>query len=207
MIGTLYSFRRCPYAMRARLVLLASGSTFEIREVVLRAKPAELVAVSPKATVPVLILADGRVIDESLDIMRWALGQNDPEDWLAGDDAALIETFDGRFKHHLDLYKYADRHVGDAGEHRAAGLDMLYGLEARLAASPELCGPRRSLADMAIMPFVRQFAAVDSVGFNAESLPRLHGWLARHLESALFARAMVRLGPWSPGAPPVVWPE
>ena len=201
----LYSFRRCPYAMRARLALLASGVRCAIREVVLRDKPAALIAASPKATVPVLVLADGTVIDESIDIMRWALGRNDPEDWLAGDDAALIELFDTQFKPALDRYKYAGRHDADPIAHREAGLALLHLLEERLA-DGNLGGARRTLSDMAIMPFVRQFAAVDGAWFAAQAIPLVQAWLARHVASALFDRAMVRLTPWTPGDAPILWP-
>jgi glutathione S-transferase len=197
-----YSFRRCPYAMRARMALLVSGARIEIREIVLRDKPATMIAASAKATVPVLVLADGRVIDESIDIMRWTLGRSDPEGWLAGDDAALIAAFDERFKHHLDRYKYADRYGADPAGQRAAGLAMLLELEARLAVGGNLCREGRSLADIAIFPFVRQFASVDRAWFDAQAIPRVRGWLAAHIASALFERAMVRLKPWAPGAPP-----
>lgn len=200
----LYSFRRCPYAMRARLALLVSGEPFELREVVLRAKPAAMLAASPKGTVPVLVLADGRVIDESLDIMLWALGRNDPERWLAGYDAALVEAFDTRFKHHLDRYKYAERHGSDPIAHRDAAVAMLGLLEARLSDSAYLCGPQRALSDMAIFPFVRQFAAVDPDGFAAQPIARVQAWLARHIASPTFAQAMLRLAPWKPGDPPIV---
>ncbi len=193
----LYSFRRCPYAMRARLALLISGQAVALREVVLRSKPAEMLAASPKGTVPVLLLPDGRVIDESLDIMRWALARHDPEGWLGGDDRALIAAQDGPFKYHLDRYKYAQRHGTDAAVHRDAGLAMLGDLEARLAQSPQLCGGRRTLTDMAIFPFVRQFAAVDPDGFAARPLPGVQRWLADHTASDLFARAMVRVPPWN----------
>jgi glutathione S-transferase len=202
----LYSFRRCPYAMRARMALLVSGTSFEIREIVLRDKPAEMIAASPKATVPVLVLADGQVIDESIDIMRWALGRNDPEDWLAGDDAALIAIFDDQFKHHLDRYKYADRHGADPIEHRLAGLAMLSELEARLAPDGNLRREARSLADIAIFPVVRQFASVDRPWFDAQAIPQVQRWLAQHIASPLFERAMIRLKPWAPGDAPVIWP-
>jgi glutathione S-transferase len=192
----LYSFRRCPYAMRARMALLVSGVPVETREVKLSAKPAEMIAASPKGTVPVLVIADGIVIDESLDIMRWALRRHDPEHWLAGDDRGLIEANDGPFKHHLDRYKYPHRHGSDAGEHRAAGLAMLGLLEERLRAQPWLCGPARTLTDAALMPFVRQFAETDRVWFDAQPLPGVQRWLAEQLASPLFERAMVRLEPW-----------
>jgi glutathione S-transferase len=200
----LYSFRRCPYAMRARMALLISGQRFEIREVVLRRKPEAMIAASAKATVPVMVLADGAVIDESIDIMRWALLRHDPEGWLAG-DAPLIQTFDGRFKHHLDRTKYPERHGSDPAAHRAAGLAMLDDLEQRLAAHPNLCRVQRTLADIAIMPFVRQFAAVDQSWFDRQAVPRVRQWLARHIASPLFDQAMVRLKPWTPGDAPVIW--
>ncbi|OYY91361.1 MAG: glutathione S-transferase [Sphingomonas sp. 28-66-16] len=196
----LYSFRRCPYAIRARMALLISEVPFNLREVRLRDKPADLIAVSPKATVPVLVLATGEVIDESLDIMRWALRRHDPEGWLAGDDRGLIETFDGAFKHHLDRYKYPDRFGPPAPDHRDACLDLLLLLENRLALSTNLCGARRALTDIAIMPFVRQFAGVDPGWFGQQPLPRLQAWLSDHRESPLFYRAMLRPEPWSPAA-------
>lgn len=199
----LYSFRRCPYAMRARMAVLVSGQPCTIREVVLRNKPAELIAASPKATVPVLVLANGDVIDQSLDIMRWALGRNDPEGWLDGDDQALIADNDGAFKHHLNRYKYPERHGSDAIVHRAAGMLFLSRLEERLTSQHNLCRDSRSLTDMAIMPFVRQFAETDRAWFNGQPLPRLREWLARHEASSLFANVMVRLPPWQTGDPPV----
>ncbi|GAA0320810.1 glutathione S-transferase [Sphingomonas oligophenolica] len=188
----LYSFRRCPYAMRARMALLISGTAFELREVALRAKPPEMLAASPKATVPVLVLPEGRVIDESLDIMRHALAQHDPEHWLEGDDAGLIAANDGPFKHHLDRYKYADRHGSDPAEHRAAGLALLKPIEQRLTHSANLCGEGRSLTDIALIPFVRQFAGVAPDWFGAQALPGVQRWLGDHLASALFAAAMER---------------
>ncbi len=196
----LYSFRRCPYAIRARLALAVSETAVEHREVKLRDKPAEMLAASPKGTVPVLVLPDDRVVDESLDIMRWALARNDPERWLAGDDPALIATNDGAFKHHLDRYKYPDRYPADGVEHRAAALAILHGLEARLAAQPYLSGARFGLSDAAILPFVRQFAAVDPDWFAAQDLPRVQAWLEAFLGSALFARVMAVREQWRGGA-------
>lgn len=201
----LYSFRRCPYAMRARLALAVSGTRCELREIKLSAKPQALLAASPKGTVPVLILPDGEVIDESLDIMRWALVNRDPEGWLARDDAALIAANDGPFKHDLDRYKYPERHGADAFVHRARGLAFMHELDNRLADAGQLCGPARGLADAAIMPFVRQFAAVDREWFDTQPLPHLKAWLANHLASDLFAAIMVRTSPWSPGDPPIVF--
>lgn len=195
----LYSFRRCPYAIRARLALAVSGIAVEHREVKLRDKPAVMLAASPKGTVPVLVLPDGRVIDESLDIMRWALARNDPEDWLPGDDPALIANNDGPFKHHLDRYKYAERFAADNADHRAAGLAILEGLEARLAARAYLGGERFGLADAAILPFVRQFGAVDRDWFVAQDLPRVLTWLDGFVGSALFDRVMVAREVWKAG--------
>ena len=197
----LYSFRRCPYAMRARMAVLASGTAVELREVVLRAKPQAMIDASPKATVPVLVLRDGTVIDQSLDIMRWALRHDDPEDWLAGDDAALIAANDGPFKHHLDRYKYPSRYDEDPLVHRDAGLGHLAMLEDRLAEHAHVCGDRRTLADIALFPFIRQFAATDADWFADQNLPCVQAWLARMVDSDLFKRCMLRLPPWQPGDP------
>ena len=196
----LYSFRRCPYAMRARLALLVSGTACELREVKLSAKPAEMLEASPKGTVPVLVLPGGTVIDQSLDIMRWALERNDPEDWLARDDAALIAANDGSFKYDLDRYKYPERHGSDAIAHRESGLAFLRELDARLGINPQLCGATRGMADAAIMPFVRQFAATDPDWFSKQSLDRLQGWLTDHLASPLFRAIMFRTPLWQHGS-------
>jgi glutathione S-transferase len=195
----LYSFRRCPYAVRARMALLLSGIVCEIREVKLSAKPFEMIAVSPKATVPVLVLTHGKVIDESLDIMRWALMQHDPEGWLAREDGSLIRLHDDAFKYHLDGYKYPHRTGSDARPHRAAGLALLNNLEHRLAKRAHLCGDSRGLTDVAILPFVRQFAETDRSWFDAQLLPGVQRWLALHCASPLFAAAMVRYSPWKAG--------
>ena len=198
----LYSFRRCPYAMRARLALLISGTVCELREVKLRDKPAALTAASAKATVPVLVLPEGTVIDQSLDIMRWALDRHDPEGWMAGDDAALIAGNDGPFKHDLDRAKYPGRYDED-GDHRARALARLDPLEARLKVTANLCGEGRSLTDMALLPFVRQFAEIDRTWFDAQPYPGVQRWLNIHLASDLFAAAMVRWPAWHPGDAPI----
>ncbi len=202
-LPVLYSFRRCPYAMRARLALAVSAAPCIVREVRLSAKPAAMLAASAKGTVPVLVLPDGTVLAESLDIMRWALRRRDPEGWLARDDPALIALNDGPFKRDLDRYKYPDRYGADATAHRQAGLEFLRAIDARLAGGGQLCGPSRGLADAAILPFVRQFAAVDRPWFDAQPLPRVRTWLDRHLQSPLFAAIMLRLPPWTPGDVPV----
>lgn len=202
----LYSFRRCPYAMRARLALLASDTDCEIREVKLSAKPPDMVAISPKATVPILQLPYGRVIDESLDIMRWALVRNDPDGWLERSDAALIATNDGAFKHHLDRYKYPNRHDSDPIAHRDAAIALLQPLEERLAAAPFLSGSALGLTDAALMPFVRQFAETDRAWFDHLPLSRLRAWLARLVASVSFETVMVRLAPWKAGDTPTLFP-
>jgi glutathione S-transferase len=210
MTGTpdpvLYSFRRCPYAMRARLALAVSGTRCELREVVLRTKPPSMLEASPKGTVPVLVLPNGQVIDESLEIMRWALAKSDPEGWLARDDDALIATNDGPFKHDLDRYKYPERHDADPLDHRDRGLALLRELDERISAGGQLCGSGPGLADAAIMPFVRQFAAVDQAWFGEQPLPHLRTWLNGHIASELFVAVMVRVAPWSLGDPTVIFP-
>lgn len=192
----LYSFRRCPYAMRARMALLASRVGYEHREILLRDKPAAMLAASAKGTVPVLALPNGCVIDESIDIMHWALAQADPEDWRVRSDATLITQFDGAFKHHLDRYKYAGRYDADPATHRAAGLAMLDELDVRLADQPYLSGERRGLSDIATFPFVRQFRGVDSAWFDGQPIAAVHRWLAALVGSELFARAMVKVAVW-----------
>jgi glutathione S-transferase len=188
--------------MRARLALAVSGTRCELREVKLSAKPAALLEASPKGTVPVLVLPDGSVLDESLDIMRWALSRRDPEGWLGRDDAGLIEANDLHFKRSLDGYKYPGRHEGDPLEHRARGSTFLRDLDTRLSAGGQLGGSARGLTDAAIMPFARQFAAVEPEWFASRPLPHLKVWLEGRLRSDLFAAIMLRAAPWTPGDPP-----
>ncbi|OAJ69774.1 glutathione S-transferase [Methylobacillus sp. MM3] len=209
----LYSFRRCPYAMRARMALLASGTICELREIILRAKPQELFAASPKGTVPVLVLPDGTVIEESLDIMLWALECNDPQHWLAPEHGSLddmlhlIAQCDGDFKLHLDRYKYPNRYNNvDPLEHRAAGADYLLALESRLAHRPYLFGSRPALADIATFPFIRQFAQTDQAWFDAQPWPQLLRWLSTLLDSALFSSVMHKFDPWEPASTGPVFP-
>ncbi len=202
----LYSFRRCPYAIRARLALAVAGVTVNLREVSLKDKPAALLAISPKGTVPVLQLADGRVLDESLDIMRWALARHDPEGWLAAAPAdaqdALIRRNDDEFKPLLDRYKYASRYPErtPAEWREAAVACHLADLEARLARGPHLFGPRPSLADAALLPFVRQFAGVEPEPFTRAPLPKLRRWLDAWLASPRFAAVMDKRPPWREAA-------
>jgi len=192
-MNTLYSFRRCPYAMRARMALRYSGVPVDIIEVSLKAKPAEMLAISPKGTVPVLD-ADGQVIDESLEIMRWALAQNDPENWLLGGDTRigeLIEANDQGFKVHLNRYKYAERYPEQPMEvYRAEGALFLQKLDELLEGRDYLLTDHPCLADIALLPFVRQFAHVDREWFATTPYVRLQAWLQRFLESDLFTGIM-----------------
>ncbi|GAA0476102.1 glutathione S-transferase [Parasphingorhabdus litoris] len=200
----LYSFRRCPYAMRARMALLISETPVRLREVVLRDKPEEMISASPKATVPVLVQDDGVVIDESLSIMYWALERHDPEGWLDQEEAGrewIAET-DGDFKANLDRYKYPTRYEDvDPIAHRSAGLKFLEKLDVRLSKKGQLLREKSSLADHAIFPFVRQFANNDRVWFDALTLPALQTWLAGHLQSDLFLTAMKKYPQWKTGDP------
>ncbi|MBK5543199.1 glutathione S-transferase [Pseudomonas sp. TH04] len=191
----LYSFRRCPYAMRARLALRYSGVPVQIVEVSLKAKPAEMLALSPKGTVPVLCVG-GRVIEESLEIMQWALAQHDPDGWLRQGDPrvlALIAENDQVFKHHLNRYKYAERYPEQPMEHyRAEGEVFLQTLEGLLAENDYLLAEQLSLADVALAPFVRQFAHVDREWFAGTPYRQLQAWLQRFLESPLFIAVMAK---------------
>lgn len=196
----LYSFRRCPYAMRARLALAAAGQAVELREVALKAKPPELLEASAKGTVPVLVQADGALLEESLEIMRWALEQADPLGWLQADradTAALIAQNDGPFKRHLDRFKYPDRYGEvEPMEHRAAALAILREWDQRLAVGGWLLGAQATLADWALLPFVRQFRLADPDGFVAEpGLESLKDWLTRFESSTLLTRVMD--SPWA----------
>lgn len=200
----LYSFRRCPYAMRARLALLASQTHCEIREVKLAQKPPEMLALSPKGTVPVLVQPDGAVLEESLDIMLAALHRHDPLNWLPHYNPHLVLKNDTNFKFHLDRYKYSTRYNTDALEHRAEALDILNELEQRFdPASPFLGGQAMTVMDAALAPFVRQFAATDTPWFEAQNLPAIQRWLTAFTSSRLFERAMIRLPTWQAGDRPV----
>ncbi len=202
----LYSFRRCPYAMRARMALWQSGISCELREIILRDKPLELLKASPKATVPVLVTPDGVVIDESLNIMDWALRQNDPDAWLAGTDAALIAENDGPFKAALDRYKYPHRYdIVDATSHRNTGLVWLSGLNERLMTAPFLSGAACGMTDVAIFPFVRQFRATNADWFDEQDVLPLQNWLAALVTSPMFAAIMEKFPRWTAGDPPTLF--
>jgi glutathione S-transferase len=199
----LYTYRRCPYAMRARMAMLVAKRDFNAFEIVLRDKPAAMLALSPKGTVPVLRLTDGQVLEESWDIMAWAWSADDSEGWWrraqTEENLPLLQRNDVDFKRLLDRYKYPERQ-GLEGVSRSAPRDeaiahFLIPLEARLQSQPYLGGTAPCATDLAIFPFVRQFASVDSRWFDAQELPAVRTWLAAWLSSALFEACMVKLRP------------
>ncbi len=189
------------------MALAVSGLRHEIREVSLKDKPAEMLVVSPKGTVPVLVLPQGEVIEESRDIMLYALQQNDPERWLQNwgpDLEAMVERNDGPFKTYLDQYKYPQRFDVPMDTARDRGLEILMDLEARLAASLFLASQSPSLVDICLFPFVRQFAAVDPHWFEQSPLDRLRNWLAFFVESSLFAQIMTKHVIWKTDQPVII---
>ncbi len=202
----LYSFRRCPYAMRARLAICYAEQAVELREIVLRAKPAEMLAISLKATVPVLQLPDGAVIEQSVEIMQWALTQQDLAQWWPLDQAqqqqimALIADNDGMFKSALDRYKYPNRYPEQNPIfYRSEGEQFLRQLDSLLQQQRYLVSDQIGLADVAIFPFVRQFAQVDRVWFDQADYPYLQAWLAEWLESRWFIQVMQKFPVWQSG--------
>jgi len=208
MYPVLYSFRRCPYAIRARLALHYSGIETELREVVLTHKPAEMMECSPKGTVPVLVLPDGTVLDESLDIMYWALMQNDPDSWLISNSSLkqqtieLINENDFHFKTLLDEYKYSDRcREHPADWYRDQASHFLQQLENLLLDNRYLLADHITLADMAVFPFIRQFASVDKDWFSKCKYINLRTWLAGLLEMQLFLYVMQKHPQWKSAKP------
>ena len=200
----LFSFRRCPYAMRARLALAAAHVRCELREVVLRDKPPELIAASPKATVPVMILPSGEILEESLDIMMWAkMGEMNNRTRSNDIDLPtheLVIQNDGDFKHHLDRYKYPHRYAGAVSEeHRKHAEVFLTRLDQCLEDSPFLDGDQVTDLDYAIAPFVRQFANTDRTWFDRAPYPHLQRWLKTILTSPLFLAIMTKYPQWSAG--------
>ena len=212
-----WSFRRCPYAMRARLAIRASGLTVELREILLRDKPAAFMSASSKATVPVLELGNGTILDESRNIMFWALQKSgDPAGWLSGwstrkrQTESFLDELDGEFKTHLDRYKYASRYVANtqsaselANKHRASGCKFLVRVDARLSKEPFLNGDSAGLEDFAALPFVRQFRMVDIKWFDEQNWPFLQRWLQTFLCSQKFKNIMIKYKPWTPEAAPI----
>ena len=200
-----YSFRRCPYAIRARLAIASSGVSVDLREILLRAKPDAFLQASPSGTVPCLVTDDG-VIDESLDVMLWAVRQQDPEGWLEmpDDGFELIARNDGPFKRTLDRTKYAQRYPdSDPDEQRVLASDFLRELDQRIGPWIFDCP---TLADFAILPFVRQFAFIDKTWFDAQPWPDLQQWLELFLVSERFERVMTKYEPWQEGDPVLRFP-
>ena len=202
----LYSFRRCPYAMRARFALLISNTKCELREVSLKAKPEQLIKLSKKGTVPVLHLEPKKIIDESLDIMVWALKNHDPCNWLPKDKItmentlSLINANDSEFKHNLDRYKYGSRfNVEDITIHRDICETFVKDLNNRLHNHTYLMGDTASLADYAIVPFIRQLANTDGEWFYKTPYPLAHKWLDKLLASDLFLSIMTKYDLWHEG--------
>lgn len=187
--------------MRARMALLIAGIQVELREVLLRDRPEHMLEISPKGTVPVLLLEDGTVIEESMDIMLWAL----EESFLVGDWKRLVDGNDGDFKHHLDRYKYNNRYDNPLApeEHRSHVVTFLEQYNAQLSQTNFLCGDDASIADYALSPFVRQFANTDRSWFDRLELPYLHRWLNTMLEGEVFQQCMVKHPQWKNGDSPV----
>lgn len=202
-LPVLYSFRRCPYAIRARLAINVGNIKVELREVKLADKPKELIACSPKGTVPVLQLTDGTIIDESKDIMLWALKEKDPNNWLVSgtvekqETNRLIDINDNEFKQYLDHYKYADRFPDQTMEYyRQQGEFFLQLLEKKLNQTKYFISDTISLADMAILPFIRQFAYVDKDWFDQTDYKKLQAWLNYFLNTSIFKKTMEKQPVW-----------
>ena len=197
-LPVLYSFRRCPYAMRARMSIVREGYEVELREVVLRDRPEHMMEISPKGTVPVLLLLDGTVIEESLEIMQHVLNWE-----LSDEEAHWVERNDEEFKFHLDRYKYPNRYDDvDEMEHRTLASAYLSALDTRLSESPAFT----SQLNDALFPFVRQFANHDRAWFDGQPWPHLHAWLTDHLQSHEFKRCMKKEKQWIADGPGVVFP-
>lgn len=188
----LYSFRRCPYAMRARLALEYSGIVREHREILLKDKPQSMLEASPKGTVPVLILDDGKVIDESLDVVMWALRKNDPDGWLNNYNPELINDNDTWFKRALDRYKYPNRYPDeDCSGAFDACLKFIKKLDDYVKNDTPM-----GLTDAAIFPFVRQFSKVDPDQFSKLPYEHVKVWLDHHINSPLFLSIMKKHDLW-----------
>jgi glutathione S-transferase len=204
MLPILYSFRRCPYAMRARMAINYSGIEYELREVVLKNKPKAMLDASPKGTVPVLI-DHAQVIDESIDVMAWALAKSDPDDWLCQPlTHPLIKRNDQEFKFFLDRYKYFERYPEQSQSwYFDKSLEFLSELESILTADRAgqffLESAKFSVVDVAVFPFIRQFALVDKAKFDAQSLPKLQAWFELLVDSPLFLGVMQKVSVWQSG--------
>lgn len=218
-LPVLYSLRNCPYAMRARIAIYKSKQSVELRDVVLDNKPAAMIAASAKATVPILVIASSKVIDESLDVMLWALGKSDPQNLLRTEifdrqtascenkvsvkyDAilSLIRLFDHEFKPRLEAYKCAKRyHESNLLECRQACEVFIQNLEQRLSTHQYLIDENESMADIAILPFIRQFAKVERQWYLQSPYPQVKQWLNQYLQSVMFTKVMAKYPLWSSG--------
>ena len=206
----LYSFRRCPYAMRARMAIHISGQRCELREVLLRDKPPSMLEYSAKGTVPVLILQDGKVIDESLDVIDWALNLNDPDDWQRSKDTKktkeLIKINDGEFKYHLDRYKYSKRYDNEDPEfHRKKCLKFIESINNELNNSKYIFDDNISYADIVLLPFIRQFRIADIEWFDSLPYDNLKRWLSSFLGSSLLNSIMKKYDLWKEGDKSIVF--
>lgn len=216
-LPVLYSLRNCPYAMRARIAIYNSQQAVIMRDIVLSNKPVEFISASPKATVPTLVLPNNHVIDESLDVMLWALQQSDPKQLLrlAPQHAAnsqqhsmleLIHTFDSEFKPCLEAYKCAKRyHESNKYECRQACEVYIQRLENALSKHRFILDDNESMADIAIMPFIRQFAKVERKWYIQAPYPHLKRWLVQYLQSAMFTKVMAKYPLWTPAQDPIVF--
>ena len=206
----LYSFRRCPYAMRARMAIHISGQKCELREVLLRDKPPSMLEYSAKGTVPVLILQDGKVIDESLDVIDWALNLNDPDDWQRSKDTKktkeLIKINDGEFKYHLDRYKYSKRYENEDPEfHRKKCLKFIESINNELNNSEYIFDDNISYADIVLLPIIRQFRIADIEWFDSLPYDNLKKWLSSFLDSSLLNSIMKKYDLWKEGDKSIVF--
>ena len=200
----LYSFRRCPYAMRARMAIHTSGQKCELREVLLRDKPPSMLEYSAKGTVPVLILQDGKIIDESLDVIDWALNLNDPDNWQRSKDTEktkeLIKINDGEFKYHLDRYKYSKRYDNEDPEfHRKKCLKFIESINNELNNSEYIFDDNISYADIVLLPFIRQYRIADIEWFDSLPYNNLKKWLSSFLDSYLLNSIMKKYDLWKEG--------
>ena len=200
----LYSFRRCPYAMRARMAIHISSQKCEIREVLLRDKPPSMLEYSSKGTVPVLVLQSGEVIDESLDVIDWALNLNDPDNWQRSKDnentKELIKINDGEFKHHLDRYKYSKRYDNEDPEfHRKKCLSFIEKVNSELQNSKYIFDDAISYIDISLLPFIRQFRIADNEWFDELPFENVKSWLSNFLNSELLKSIMYKYDLWNEG--------
>ncbi|ABV88050.1 glutathione S-transferase N-terminal domain-containing protein [Shewanella pealeana] len=209
----LYSLRNCPYAMRARMAIYQSGQAVQLRELCLDSKPVEFLTASPKGTVPVLVLPNGEVFEQSLEIMRWAFGTHDPDNYLISDNSnkqqqmlRLIKLFDEEFISSLEIYRSAKRyHDESLQECREACEQYLQLLEQRLLQHRYLFSDNPSLADLAIIPFIRQLARVERQWYLNSPYPKVRNWLNGYLQSLMFSKVMAKFPLWSANDVPVIF--